>query len=450
MNQHPYKFKYPNGLTLIVDTANQFESVSVGAWVKTGSRFEDPKFAGISHFIEHMLFKGRKKKNASDLAKIVDQVGGDFNAFTTREHTCIHLLLPYEKVKLAATLFKEILFKPHMANAEIERERSVIRQEIAMVNENPEEEAYDQFFSLFFQDHPLASNILGTQEGIQNIQRKNLLAYFHKHYRPENILIVVSGRISPNDAKKIFSVFGSSDWPNRKQHSIAQSKMKPLTLTAPVMPSANKATWHNVSTEQVHMVMGAAVSAKTAVERAAVLLVQNYLGGGMSSVLFDQIREKRGLGYSVYANEYSFLDATVMTMYAGVRPDPTAVLEATKVFEKELAKILKHGISTVDLRRLKEGGVYANRLALESTENRMIQVAQNELFIGRPVSFQEYEKTVMSIKSKFIKRMVHKWYFNKPKVWLFYGPWLGGKSGQSNSFTTKLKRICKTKVGFHD
>ncbi len=436
-----FKHRYTNGLTLIVDPSLEFQSVAVGAWVKTGTRFENPSEAGISHFMEHMLFKGKKRKSAVELAKAVDQVGGDFNAFTTREHTCFHMHLPANEAPLAAKMLKDLFFRPLLALKDIEHEREVVLQEIAMVSDTAEEEASDRFLENYFGSHSLGRNILGTPESIHGLDRKKLFAYLHRYYRPENIVISVSGKITEQQAKKIFADLGKTAWPHRNK------PLLPLNWGSdpPVGPVAG-AVWKVADTEQVHLVWGTAASAKNKKERAVLLLLQNHLGGGMSSVLFDEIREKRGLGYSVYANEMTFLDAVVFSVYAGVKRD--GLLTAVQIVQRELRRLTRELISSKDLARLKNGAIGHMHLAMENTESRMVQIAQNELFYRREVTFKEIEESIRRVRANEILACANRWFRKSPQMWFFFGP--KPKRSQMKETLEQLGRLTGTPVKFTD
>ncbi len=402
MKQDVQKWIYPNGLTLIVDEAPQLISVAVAAWVKTGTRHEDLDSAGLCHFLEHMVFKGGKKRGALDISKAVDRVGGDFNAFTSREHTCFHFYLPARELALGADLLKEILYHPLFAAKEVEKERQVILQEIAMVKDNPEEECFDQYLEHFFGKHPLGRQILGSEKSIKSVTRAKLFHFFYQHYRPENMVLSVSGAVSFEKVKKQFASLGEKPWPNRKQQiRKAQWGMDPPKETH------HGFRWMVSQTEQSHLLYGISSPLHGMKERIASIMVQQYLGGGMSSVLFDQIREKKGWAYSVYANAIHFLDASMFIVYAGVQPDQ--VLPSIQVIHRELRKVARHGIPAAELKRIKDSLTYSFQLSLESAESRMMTVSTSELFYRKTMSFRNYETMVRSLKGSDIQKLVARW-----------------------------------------
>ncbi len=410
MKQVVQKWIYPNGLTLIVDEAPQLMSVAIAAWVKTGTRHEDLDSAGLCHFLEHMVFKGGKKRGALDISKAVDRVGGDFNAFTSREHTCFHFYLPARELALGSDLLKEILYHPLFATKEVEKERQVILQEIAMVKDNPEEECFDQFLERFFGKHPLGRQILGNEDSIKGVTRAKLFHFFYQHYRPENMVLSVSGAVSFEKVKKQFADLGAKPWPNRKQQiRKAQWGMDPPQKTEKGFH------WLVSQTEQAHVLYGISSPLHGMKERIASIMIQQYLGGGMSSVLFDQIREKKGWAYSVYANAIHFLDAAMFVVYAGVQSDK--VSESIDVIHRELKKVSRNGIPLTELKRIKDSLIYSFQLSLESSDSRMMAVSTSELFYRKNLSFKHYESMVKSIKVSDLQKIVARWLSkNQPMI----------------------------------
>ncbi len=196
------KTVFANGLTLVTERLTEFKSLSVGVWVKTGTRHESPQAAGVSHFLEHMLFKGTRSRTALQIAKEIDQVGGEFNAFTARDHTCFHLLLLGKDYDLGLEILMDILLNSTFKQEELERERKVILQEISMVEESPEELAYDLYFEQIYGTHGLGKPILGSESSVKSMTRKKLVDYFRQRYRPDQLVISVAGDVSHESVKR--------------------------------------------------------------------------------------------------------------------------------------------------------------------------------------------------------------------------------------------------------
>jgi len=329
-------------------------------------------------------------------------VGGDFNAFTSREHTCFHFYLPARELELGAALLKEILYYPLFAMKEVEKERQVILQEIAMVKENHEEECFDQFLEKAFGKHPLGRQILGSEESIKGVTRKKLFSFFYQHYRPENMVLSISGAVSFERSKRLFAFLGAKPWPNRKKpkNSARWGEDPPLGTDAGMY-------WVNAKTEQAHVLFGISAPVQNSRDRVGSIILQQHLGGGMSSVLFDQIREKKGWAYTVYANAVHFLDASLFMVYAGVRSE--RVLDTLKLVQREFKKIAKNGIPAAELSRIKDSLIYSFQLSLESSEARMMNISTSELFYKKDMSFKNYEKLVRSIKVKDLQKLMADW-----------------------------------------
>ncbi|NDG84266.1 MAG: insulinase family protein [Proteobacteria bacterium] len=415
MRHEAKKHLYPNGLTLIVDEAPELRSIAIGAWVKTGTRNEDPESAGMCHFLEHMIFKGSERRSSTDISKAVDRVGGDFNAFTSREHTCFHFYLPHQEIALGASLLKEVLFKPLFAKKEIEREQQVVIQEIAMTRENPEEDSFDRFFEKIFGKHPLGRNILGTVESVQSLNREKVLAFFHRQYRPENMVIALSGAIGFERAKREFAQIGESPWPGRG----VSRGLSPAWGVDPPEHTVPGLWWVDQDSEQAHVIYGLHTPLKNRKERIISTLIQQHLGGGMSSVLFDEIREKKGWAYTVYANAIPFLDTAVFSLYAGVRNDK--VLETIRVFHSEMARIAREGIPQADLKRIKDSLIYSFELSLESSESRMMTISNSELFFKRGLTLKNYHQAVSKIRVSETAKAAQEWIRNSPPSILVLG-----------------------------
>lgn len=405
------KHQYPNGLILLVDEAPELKSVSIGAWVKTGSRHEGQDYWGMCHFLEHMIFKGSKKRGALDISKAVDRVGGEFNAFTSREHTCFHFYLPARELSFGVSLLKEILFRPMFAAKEIEKERQVVLQEIAMTKESPEEDTFDRLMEKIFGKHPIGRNILGSSASIKKLSRAKVLNFFFQHYRPENMVMAVSGAISFEKAKREFQVLGNLPWPDRKKKlkAIPQWGMDPPGITVPGF------WWINEKSEQAHVLYAINAPLNSQKDRVVSTIIQQHLGGGMSSVLFDEIREKKGWAYHVYASAVQFLDASFFSLYAGVKAE--RVLETLKLIYASLAKVSMEGVPLKDLKRIQDSLIYSFELSLENSESRMMNLSNSELFFKRSISMKEYEKMVRSIRVTDTQKLVKTWVAGgKPSV----------------------------------
>ncbi|MBI4925751.1 MAG: insulinase family protein, partial [Bdellovibrio sp.] len=277
------KTVFSNGLTLLTERHPEFKSLCIGVWVKAGTRQERPHESGISHFLEHMLFKGTENRSNLQIAKEVDQVGGEFNAFTAREYTCFHILLLSRDIDLAVNILSDILLYSKFDAEEMERERKVILQEITMAEESPEELVHDLFFELLYGRHGLGRPILGTGTSIRRFTRGDLLRFFRKHYRPTQIVISVAGNVSHESVCRKLKLLTRKYWPGRPKQLVTKKQ-----LGFEPAPRLKHGTWWiKRSAEQVHLVWGVESFRYSSKDRFAALLLNVYLGGGMSSALFQ-------------------------------------------------------------------------------------------------------------------------------------------------------------------
>jgi predicted Zn-dependent peptidase len=280
----------PNGIVVVTEPTRHFKSLAIGVWVKRGSRHETPSQAGMAHFLEHMMFKGTTKRSPLEIARDVDLVGGDFNAMTTREYTCFHLTLPANELDFALDLLTDILKDSKFDAQELERERGVILQEIPMTEESPEEYVYDVLFEKVFGKHPLGLPILGTIAHVKRFARKDVVEYFRRHYSSKNIVISLAGSVNHKVAVR------------RLTKHLADFKGKPQKMP---IASLRKPKFHpglyaiRKDMEQTHIAMACEAYPINHPKRMAQFLLNAYLGGSMSSALFQSIREQRGLAYSV-------------------------------------------------------------------------------------------------------------------------------------------------------
>jgi predicted Zn-dependent peptidase len=409
------KTVFRNGLTLLTERHPEFQSLSIGVWVKAGTRHEIPREAGVSHFLEHMLFKGTDNLSALEIARSVDEVGGEFNAFTTREYTCFHVLVLARDAELAIEILGDVVLNSDFESEELERERKVIQQEIAMVEEAPEELVQDFYFEMIFGKHGLGRPILGTENSIRRLKRRELLAFFRKHYRPEQTIISVSGNISHESVSKKLRKLARGQWPGRPTGRVSrkESGFEP----APKMREG--VWWIKRPTEQVHLVWGVESVAYASPDRFAAYLLNLYLGGGMSSELFQEIREKNGLAYTVYSNLSSFVDTGVFSVYAATAMKQVPI--CLKLIEESVEKLTRELLSEEDLQSIKDNLKGTILLNSDSAEARMSSIAMNEMFLGKSVRLEEVCASIDAVTAVDFRRVARKTFRGKRSV-LFMGP----------------------------
>jgi predicted Zn-dependent peptidase len=395
------KTVFDNGLTLISERHSQFRSLSIGIWVKVGTRHELPPEAGASHFLEHMLFKGTEARTALDIAREVDRVGGDFNAFTAREYTCFHILLLDRDVSLGLEILSDIVLNSNFDAEELERERKVILQEIAMVEDSHEELAHDLYFELLYGRHGLGKPILGTERSIRRMKRADLLKFFRQHYRPDQLIVSVAGNVSHETLKKKLKPLARREWPGRPKGSV---KRKTGDSPAPKLKPGR--WWVERPAEQAHLIWGVEGPKYASRDRFAAFLLNVYLGGGMSSALFQEIREKNGLAYTVYSSLSPFLDSGVFSIYVGTSIQNVPV--CLKLIEECIIKLKRDLLTEDELQVTKENLKGTILLSADNVESRMSSIATNEIFFRDHVPLEEVCRRIDEVTPADLKRVARK------------------------------------------
>lgn len=369
------KTTLPNGIRIVTETLPYLYSVSVGIWVENGSRDESPAENGISHFIEHMIFKGTRNRTALEIAKEMDAIGGMSNAFTSKEQTCFYTRVLEnhleQGVRILLDIFLNSLFEPE----ELERERQVVLQEISMVEDTPDEYTHVLLGETAYQGNSLAQPILGTPETVQAITQERILDYLGRSYGPEKIVVAAAGKVD-------HTAFVDLVAPDL-------NKIPPITATNnrrnPVLSSKSKTVTKDL--EQVHLAWATKAPAADDPKRYVSTLMNVIMGGNMSSRLFQEVREKRGLAYSIYSFLSSYRDSGMWGIYTAIAKE--TLTETLKIIGLELQKLKKGELSSSELSAAKEfvkGGIL---LGAESSDNRMTRIAKNEILFGRDVSFEE-------------------------------------------------------------
>jgi len=377
-----------NGLRVLTEKVPYVKSVSVGIWVTCGSRDETEAEAGLSHFIEHMIFKGTARRNAHQIAREIDQTGGMANAYTSKEFTCFHARVKSDHLPLAVDLLTDIFLHSIFDAEDIDRERQVILQEINMIEDTPDEHIYVLFGQNLWPKAALGRPILGTVETVSRARREDLFQYLNKHYLPDRIVVAAAGDV---DHQAFVDLVGPSldAMPARENK---RSYRKPEVATG------LKVTQKKL--EQVHFCLGTPFTSSLDDRRYAGAVLNTILGGNMSSRLYQEIREKRGLAYVIFSFLVTYMDTGLLGVYAGVSREDTA--EAVRLTLVELSRLRDGGIKEADINAAKEylkGGI---ALDLESTDNIMTRLVKNETTYQRYISFEE----VMSAIDRVTKDQV--------------------------------------------
>jgi predicted Zn-dependent peptidase len=366
----------PNGLTILTEEMPHIRSVSIGIWIKTGSRHEDPDLNGISHFAEHMVFKGTTNRNAEQIAREVDSVGGNMDAFTAKECICFDVKVLDEHLPTALDILSDLVLNPVFDATELARERGVIIEEIKMDEDNPDYLVHEIFTQSFWRDHPLGKPILGTKETVKRFERALLLDYYKRYFIPNNMIIAAAGNIRHEQLVQLVN------------EKFAQLKSGPNGFKQePPKISARINMRNKKSLEQVQLCIGVPSLSIGHEQRFVSYILNTLLGGGMSSRLFQSVREKQGLAYSIYSELNPYRDTGCMCIYAG-----TSRENAPRVVQSvvgEFRKLKSEAVSAEELKRAKDQLKGSLMLSLESSTARMSNLARQELYFDRFYTMDE-------------------------------------------------------------
>lgn len=360
------KHHMKNGIRIVTEEIPYVNSVSVGIWVRVGSRNEIIENNGVSHFIEHMLFKGTKNRSAKEIANSIDKIGGQLNAFTSKESTCYYAKVLDSHFDIALDVLSDMFLQSNFSQEEIDKEKGVIIEEISMYEDSPEDLVHDLFSQGVWSANPLGMAILGTEESLDRIDRKRLVSYFDSNYIPENIVISVVGNIKHETVvEKVEGRFGHLSDVKKRSSIIEKPDFSPVKITK------------NKDTEQVHLCLGFEGIETEHELFYPLLTMNNIFGGAMSSRLFQKIREDRGLAYSVFSYPSSYEDCGLFSIYAGMKP--TQLKNVTQLILEEINILKDKGLTEEELFDSKEQMKGSYTLGLESTSGRMISIGKNEL-----------------------------------------------------------------------
>jgi predicted Zn-dependent peptidase len=384
-----------NGVRLIAETMPSYNSFAAGIWVKTGSTCEQPKENGISHFIEHMLFKGTEKRSAKQIAVDMDKIGGQLNAFTSKECTCYHARVVPDKLEVAIEVLADLFCDPQLDSTELEKEKGVVIEEIAMVNDNVEELAHEKISELYFSGSTLSQPILGTAENVSAFTRDDLIEYINMHYYPANVVVAVAGQYE--EARLMDAVqkyIGSYNRGCKKEKDNCESRFSPHP----------RSLYVEKDVEQTHLCLAFPGCTFADDDRFALAVLNNVLGGGMSSRLFQTIREEKGLAYSVYSYPSSYSYAGMFSLYAGT----TAANADTVVhlMKQEIDKLKQERISQEDFQQGKDQlkGNYV--LSMEGTNSKMSSLGKSLLLLDEIYDEQDNINKIEAVSIDRVNAMI--------------------------------------------
>lgn len=391
----------PNGIKVITEEMSGVYSVTAGIWVGTGSAYETPESAGVSHFLEHMLFKGTEKRSCKEIAEIMEQVGGQMNAFTAKEYTCFYIKALGEQLDLGLDVLADMYLHSVFAPAEYQKERGVILEEINMYQDSPEDMVADLFNAVIMPRHPYGRPIIGTVESVSALTRDDIAAYHHKSYVAPHTTVVVAGNVKHRDVvAKVARVLG--------KHGGSWEKPE---LTAPRYESGQDFLRKDI--EQVHVMLGVPGVSGMDPDQCKLSMLTYVLGGGMCSRLFQEVREKRGLTYNVYA--YSGGSAKGGLVYAYASTSPKNVAELVKVIGCEMAKLIAYGISNDELARAQAQMKCGLLMGLENTGSVMTRLGRSQCTFGRVRDVDTIVAEMMAVTKEDVRKAAER-YLTKEKL----------------------------------
>jgi len=389
-----------NGVRVITERMEHVRSVSMGIWIGAGSRREQPQENGITHFIEHMVFKGTTNRSAEEIARSVDSIGGGLDAFTAKELVSYNTKVLDEHLPLAFDVLADLVLNPLFRAEDIEKEKSVILEELKMEVDNPEYLLHEIFSSNFWKDHPIGKPILGTKDTVRSFHRDMLQEFFTRTYSPANILITAAGHLD-----------------HAQLAALAAERFEPLRIVqqtgidpAPV-PHSRLVFRNKTSLEQTHMYMGVPSYPLPHEERFTCYVLNTVLGGGMSSRLFQKVREQQGLAYAVFSELSMYRDTGLLAIYAG-----TALETAGKVVDaimREFRDLKDHKVPDDELRRAKDHLKGSFMLGLESTSSRMSNLARQEMYFKRFFTLDEMLESIESVTAEGVRKVAQELFQSK-------------------------------------
>lgn len=372
-------------------------SAAIGVWLTRGSRHEDLVDAGMAHFVEHMLFKGTTSRSARDLAQAIDSIGGQVDAFTSKEYAGYYIKVLDDQLPVALDLLSDMLLRPAFAPDDVVREQGVVLEEIKMVEDTPDDLVHEVFAQSFWEGHPLGRPILGTESSVSAFTADRVRAYFGRTYTAANLIVTAAGRLDHAIVRdQVANAFAAV--PHGTPDALVDVRPMPRAIHLQ----------REKDIEQSHVCLGTPAYAQGDQRRHAALVLNTVLGGSISSRLFQHIREDRGLAYSVYSNVASYSDAGMLSIYAGCAADKIA--DVVDVSLDELRTLRDVAVEADELRRAKDHLKGSLMLGLENTSSRMSHLARQEMVFGRQFTFDELLAAVEAVTSDDVRAVAADWF----------------------------------------
>ncbi len=400
--------RLPSGLRVLTESMPELRSVAIGFWVGTGAVDEPDELLGASHFLEHLLFKGTETRSASEIAHAIESVGGDMNAFTTQEYTAFYVRVPDDHLEVAVDMLSSVVWGPAFRPDEVDSERQVILEEIRMRDDTPDDIVHELFAEALYPKHPLGRSVLGTRDTITAASRDGIAAYHATHYRPSNVVVAAAGNLEHQHVVDLITA-GVGVEEGTRPPRVDPSFAPPELVVSEHRP-----------TEQAHLVLGVRALARDDPDRYALSVVNQALGGGMSSRLFQEVREKRGLAYSVYSYRVAFDGTGAVGIYTGTSPERAH--ETLAVVRGELDRLVADGLPEHELAAAKGHLKGSTALALETSSSRMHRLGRSELTTDEVPSVDDLVAEIEAVTVEDADRVIQRVFAAAPRVLAIVGP----------------------------
>ena len=416
----------PSGLRIVTEEVSSVRSAAVGIWVNVGSRDEAPAVAGASHFLEHLLFKGTKRRNALEISSAIESVGGEMNAFTSKEYTCFYARVIDSDLPMAVDVISDLITSSIVTAEDVDAERKVVLEEIAMRDDDPSDLVHDLYAETYYGDTTLGRPILGTIDSINNMSRNSVFNYYKKRYLPQDLVVAVAGNIKH---KRVVAMV---------EEALSRDNFLDVSGTPQIRPNTTvkRGKQGRVGiiyrkSEQAHMFYGMEGVTRNDDRRFTMGVLSAALGGGMSSRLFQEIREKRGLAYSVYAYAQQYAGSGQIGFYAGC--NPTKALEVVEIIREVLADVVDNGMTHEEIERAKGAVRGSLVLSQEDSGSRMFRIGKNEIVYGQVMGFDDILKSISRVNEQDIREIASAFLTKTPTLALV-GPFKN---------TSKFEKVLK-------
>ena len=400
---------HASGLRIVTEEVPSVRSAAVGIWVNVGSRDEAPATAGASHFLEHLLFKGTTSRTALEISSSIESVGGEMNAFTSKEYTCFYARVIDTDLPMAIDVVSDLITSSIVTALDVDAERKVVLEEIAMRDDDPSDLVHDLFSETYYGDTPIGRPILGTVESIKGMSRNTVFNYYKKRYLPQDLVVAVAGNIKH---KRVVAMVEEALSRDNFLDVMAAPVLRPNTVVKNSKQQSVGLLFKK--SEQAHMFYGMEGVARADERRFAMGVLSAALGGGMSSRLFQEIREKRGLAYSVYAYAQQFAGSGVLGFYAGC--NPAKAIEVVEIIQSVLADVADNGMSQAEITRAKGAVRGSLVLSQEDSGSRMSRIGKNEIVYGQVMDFDDILKAIDRVSAEDIREIAGEFLVKTPTL----------------------------------